>query len=1040
MGLTEQLVFLFGRSQGEAAQLSTHLEHNNFLVRQFFDLESLAEASINEHPFALIFTANALSSRQDLEKLKHGSHPHSDMLPLIIIVGDDSSIETCITATHKGGDFFFRAPLNAHQLIQHLRQQEDLLKAPSPRVLIIDDEFRRLENYRSVLSQSVVDVQCVTTLSSLTNALDQFQPDLLLIDCQLTPISPKAISQAIKQSFSWQHIAIIVLTDHLDVEQQNAAITCGVDALLLKPVDSSHLLFVVKQKTRQARAYAYAKRYLDYSLRELEFQNSALNEHAISSATDMSGRITSINKKFCEISGYNESELLGHNHRILKSGHHSKAFYKNMWDSISNGEIWHGKICNKKKNGKLYWVESTIVPFLDAHGRPYKYVSIRTDITDLRLNESRLNRSQIHANIGTWDWDIQTGELFWSNRIGPLFGYGQEVPETTYENFIKRVHPDDKNLVERAISACIHEGKKYNIEHRVLWPDGTVCWMHEIGDVERSEDGKPLRMLGLVRDITEKKEIELALQKEKQRLLEAQRIGKFGDWTLTKNSNNVTWSPQALEIFGFAAGEKLSLEKTFERVHPEDVESLHKAVEIAYARGYSATDFRLLLPDNTVRWVHGERYRITDNEGNSIGLRGTLQDISERKQVEQALAAAKEDAEKANQAKSEFLSSMSHELRTPLNAIMGFGQLLQMNPAQNLNYQELDNVDEILKAGGHLLTLINEILDLAKIESGHITLSIEAVNINELMGECLNLMTPIAQQSELIIEWDKAHIEENSDPFIPWNGSVLADRTRLKQALLNLLSNAIKYNHAKGKVSVSYAINPEKILGINITDTGPGMSPEQQSHLFESYNRLGAEKFDIQGAGIGLVITKNIIELMGGSLTVQSQMGKGSTFQIQMPIDQSLAADTTVFSNQRLANSRQESEKASTFPIQRPQFTVLHIEDNPANLRLVEQILSQHKHIKVINAPGPALGLELATAHQPDLIMLDINLPGMNGYEVLKNLHHHNETCNIPVIAVSANAMPKDVKKGQDAGFYRYITKPVDVKELLITIKGLIDS
>lgn len=387
-----------------------------------------------------------------------------------------------------------------------------------------------------------------------------------------------------------------MLTDHSDTEQQNVAIECGADALLLQPVDFSHLLFVIKQKTLQARTTSHAKRYLNYSLRELEFQNVALNEHAISSATDISGRITSINRKFCEVSGYNESELLGKNHRILKSAYHSKAFYKNMWDSISSGEIWHGKICNKKKNGKLYWVESTIVPFLDTDGRPYKYVSIRTDITDLRLNESRLNRSQIYANIGTWDWNIQTGELFWSNRIGPLFGYDKEIPETTYENFIKRVHPDDKNLVERAISACIHEEKKYNIEHRVLWPDGTIRWMHECGDVERSDDGEPLRMLGVVRDITEKKETELALQKEKQRLLEAQRIGKIGDWVLTKNSNKVTWSQQALEIFALDAGEKLSLEEAFERVHPEDVESLHNAIQKAYGTGCSSSDFRLLLP------------------------------------------------------------------------------------------------------------------------------------------------------------------------------------------------------------------------------------------------------------------------------------------------------------------------------------------------------------------------------------------------------------------------------------------------------------
>lgn len=1038
MGIAEQLIFLYGNSKEDTEQLSAHLENNNFLVRQFFDIESMVKASESKQPFALISSENVSRAEQSLKQLAHSLNPRSSEPPLILFIGEENTIEARIAAANAGADAFFCAQEDSYQIIQYLRQQEDLLKFPWSRVLIVDDESSCLKSYNSILLQSAIEVVNTNSLSKMIPILDQFQPDIVLMDCQLTPIAPEDICRVIKQSFSWKHIAIIALTDHLDTGLQNTLIKCGVDAVLLKPIDSSHLLGVIKQKTLQAHSCSYAKRYLNYSLREQEFQNSALNKHAISSTTDIGGKITSINRKFCEISGYNESELLGKNHRILKSGYHSKAFYKNMWGCISKGKIWHGKIGNKKKNGQLYWVESTIVPFLDKNKTPYKYVSIRTDITELRTNENRLNRSQIHANIGTWEWDIRTGELFWSSRIGPLFGYDKEVPETTYENFLQRIHPDDKDLVERAIKACIYEGKKYDIEHMVLWPDGSIRWMHEVGNVERSEEGEPLRMLGVVRDITEKKNIELTLEKEKRRLLEAQRIGKICDWEIDKTSNKVTWSPQVLQLPGFGDTEKFTLEQISELVHPDDVEHFHKELQKTYDTGYSSSDVRLILPDKSVRWLHAERNCVVDESGRYIGLRGTLQDVTERKQAEQAIAIAKDDAEKANRAKSEFLSSMSHELRTPLNAIMGFAQLLSMNTAKNLNHQELDNVDEILKAAEHLLTLINELLDLAKIESGHLTLSIEAVHINELIGECLELMTPIAQQKELIIQWDKTRTEKNRDPFIPWNGRVLADRTRLKQALLNLLSNAIKYNHNNGGIYVSCELIRKEILLINITDTGLGISPEQQSHLFEPYNRLGAENSAIQGVGMGLAITKSIVELMGGNLTVQSQKGKGSTFQIHVPIDQGATDDTRVFSSQRNASTEQKGEQASTSGMQDPQYTVLHIEDNPANLRLIEQIISHHSHIKVINAPAPTLGLELAVAHQPDLIILDINLPGMNGYEVLKQLRNNNDTCDIPVIAVSANAMQKDIKKGLDAGFYRYITQPVDVKELLFIIKELI--
>ena len=1044
----EQRIFLYGDGEEASAQLSTQLENNNFVVKHFSNLDVLTKASISEPPFALIFTANDFCVNTDLKQFKLGLSSHFDSFPLIIVVNEKSNIEARTAAASAGADFFFRKPLNPHQLIQYLRQQEGLLEAPSPRILIIDDETHRLESYYDILNQSAVEVQLINKPASLIKTLDEFQPDLLIMDCLVAPLSAKSISQVIKQSFTWKHIGIIALTDQADTEQQNIAIDCGINTLLVKPVDPSHFLSLIKSKALRARASSHTKNSLNHSLREIEFQDIALNEHAIISTTDTTGRITSINRKFCEISGYEESQLLGRNHRILKSGYHSEAFYRNMWHTISSGDVWHGIICNKSKNGDLYWVQSTIVPFVDNNCLPYKYTSIRTDITELQLSEERIKRGQEFANIGTWDWNILTGDVFFSEHIDKLLSLTTKktntsnTKKTTFLNALSSVHPEDEKLLVKALTTSLEKRKKFNTEHRIERADGSICWLLQRGNVIRAANGTPLRMLGVVQDITEQKEMQLALLQETQRLLEAQRIGNIGDWSLSQNREQMTWSKQALETLGFDEAEELSLSQAFQCVHEDDIEALHLATNEAFDNGYSASDFRIVLPDGNIRWVHGERHVLRDHNGEPTGLRGTIQDISERKRSERALAKAKEEAEKANHAKSEFLSSMSHELRTPLNAIMGFGQLLQMNSSQNLSQEELENTEEILKAGAHLLDLINEILDLAKVESGHLTLSIEPVNIDILLSECLDLMMPLAQQKELNIEWDKGSINTTQNKDLNWNRCVRADRTRLKQAIVNLLSNAIKYNHRNGSVAILSAIMNDDILAINITDTGPGMSAEQQRHLFESYNRLGAEEFESQGSGIGLVITKNFIEMMGGHLIVRSQAGKGSTFQIQIPLDKTPSAKAVplpLIQNPK-TSQEQEGENASLSLSQDFQYKILHIEDNPANLRLVAQLLSQYKNIQVLNAPAPALGLELATAHRPDLIILDINLPDINGLEVLKRLKQHKDTRNIPVIAVSANAMPQDIQKGLEAGFVRYITKPVDVTQLLRAIGTILNS
>lgn len=382
------------------------------------------------------------------------------------------------------------------------------------------------------------------------------------------------------------------------------------------------------------------------------------------------------------------------------------------------------------------------------------------------------------------------------------------------------------------------------------------------------------------------------------------------------------------------------------------------------------------------------------------------------------LANANEEARSANQAKSAFLSSMSHELRTPLNAILGFAQILTSDTLPSTLEQKKEFANHILKSGRHLLTLINEILDLAKVESGTITLSMEPVALSDTLHECRTMVAPIAATRGVRVLF----------PDVA-GAVVMADRTRLKQVLLNLLSNAVKYNREEGAVVLTCEQPAPARLRLSVQDTGHGLRPDQVAGLFQPFNRLGQESGAQEGTGIGLVVTKRLVELMGGEIGVTSSPGVGSVFWIEL-------ASTAPRTSAVQERAQEDAAAAPPAPEESEPRLMLYVEDNPANLRLVEEIVSFRRDLRLLAAPDGHLGLQLARAHRPEIILMDLNLPGMSGFEVLRQLRADPATADTPVIALTANAMPRDVERGLAAGFHRYLTKPIDIDKFTEAINS----
>lgn len=691
----------------------------------------------------------------------------------VIFVSVRQDMASRLTAYRAGAARYLVKPVQPQLLLKVLNESVPMRLENAYRVLLVDDDKDQLKVHAQWLREEGMEVRECSDPLEVLYVLRDFAADALVLDLYMPQCSGYELAAIVRDEFSTQEIPIIYLSAETNALLQSQVLDRGGEHFLSKPVKAHQLAMVVGMHARRYRDRQRQQQILRAAQYSQQRQQQALDAHAIVSMTDAKGAITYVNRKFCEISGYGADELLGRNHRMLKSNAHPASLYEEMWRTIQAGRIWEGELCNQRHDASLYWVKSTLVPFMDEQGKPYQYIAIRTDIT---------------AN----------------------------------------------------------------------------------------------------------------------------------------------------------------------------------------------------------------------------------------KRAEENMAVAQRQAEQASQSKSAFLAGMSHELRTPLNAMLGFAQLLAREP--EMTERARDSIQEIEQAGRHLLWLVNDLIDLARIESGSMVMSIEAIPVASVIEESLRMVEHMAR---------KYGIDRVSRGECEAGMQVLSDYVRLRQVVINLLSNAIKYNRPGGEVRIWAQAQPENRCRILVSDSGQGIPYEKQARVFEAFERLGEEHGLIEGVGIGLSITRRIVEAMGGTVGFESVPGRGSTFWVEFEMTKDVSAKlltqgmTMQETGVQNVTDTTENERKSK---------VVYVEDNPMNQRLMQQIFTRRRDLELLEAATAEEGIELVRAQLPLLVLMDINLPGMNGFEALKVLSEDPRTAGIPVVAISANAMKGDAQKGLDAGFVAYLTKPLDISSLLSTL------
>ena len=784
-----------------------------------------------------------------------------------------------------------------------------------------------------------------------------------------------------------------------------------------------------------------AEEQLQAALRDSDALLSTLNMHAIVSIADSSGRIIEVNQAYCRISGYTREEILDGNHRIVAAGIQSPDFLSNMWRTISSGTPWRGEVCNKNKAGTLYWVDTFIAPFKNAQGQIEKYISIRTDITASKKAASRLasQRSALAniiegTNVGTWEWNVQTGEMRINERWAEQAGYEiNELAPITIQTWDNLTHPDDlikaKTLMQKHFK---HDLPYYECETRIKHKEGHWIWVLTRGRLSSmTERGKPEWISGTQMDITKRKNADAELQRSNQLLLavrdqltKAAEVAELGIWTWELSNNEFSVNQRMFEIYAVPEHkrrEQLPYQFWLSMIHPDDLPEIEERLAAALkgAQGFTPT-FRIVTSNNDIRYIQAAGGIERDSDGRAILMTGINRDITLQYRAEEALRQAKQAADDANQAKSAFLANMSHEIRTPMNAILGMLSLLRRT---SLSEQQEDYVRKTEGAARSLLSLLNNILDISKVESGKMYLDIHPFRLSSLLDDLQVILSVNKLKPGLSFDL-------YVDPALPDN--LIGDEMRLRQVLTNLGSNAIKFTeHGTVQLALRMVeLTPQTVtIQFSVKDTGIGIAPENHQRIFSGFTQAEASTTRrYGGTGLGISISHALVEMMGGELKLESALGQGSHFFFSLSIkrsndefneDENLAHSQTVMSPQ----ARLEG------------ISILLVEDNLNNQQVaVELLSSEGAIIKVANNGVEAINAIAADNQQFHVVLMDLQMPVMDGYTATQKIRHDLGRKTLPIIAMTANAMESDREACLKAGLNDHVGKPFDLHDLIDTI------
>lgn len=754
---------------------------------------------------------------------------------------------------------------------------------------------------------------------------------------------------------------------------------------------------------------------------------------------DRLGKLRLYNRPLCLATGYTDDDLEHMTVLDLFSGRPQEEMRQAIQDAFDAQTGFDLDLPLITQSGDqvpvtLYaaFVQHEVEPWLTMVALDIS--NVRDTLRDSAISEERLSRSQAFANIGLWDWNLRTDDVYWSDRIAELIGSTNSRMQFGFQEFLSAAHPLDRARLATSIENCVKGHDILDEEFRVQRPDGTQRWMLARANLIHDDQGQPVRMLGVVQDITPLKHAEFVEKRAREQIQSIIDSLEARICVVDENghiiSMNRAWQrhPYRLPDHGISlasGGNYLDYCDQLAAEGRSDMARLGEVVRTVLDGAVASAETEIDVRHNTRKEIH--LVRITPLRGSSEEHPCVVinhQDVTKRRQIEQDLRQAKEDAEQASRAKSEFLSLMSHELRTPMNAVLGFAQLLEQD--DTLNEDQLESVQEILRAGKHLLHLINEVLDLARVESGRIDLVMEPVSLEEMAAECQPLIDISARQHNVKVVFEPMH-----------SLTVMADRVRLKQVLLNLLANAIKYNRTGGHVRCEAQTTQADRIRLQIKDTGLGISTEDIEGLFNPFSRLARDTHR-EGTGIGLAVCRRLVSAMGGEINATSELGKGSCFWLEL--DAFSPGDVQAHGDAAGPSPTGPSGPPDTLPLPEGLGCILQIEDNPSNLRLINQMLARYAGLRTISASCGADGLELARREQPDLILLDIHMQGLDGYQVLEALRAAPDTRHIPVIALTANATVEDIARGQSAGFDAYLTKPIDLRALIDSIRQVIGA